>query len=139
MDNTSASMYWIHGDDITYESILSTQHVWLIILGLFVWWEVCSHLYSILLESKGCSRIGVLTCLQPVRIPVLFERSDFHMVDNLSIVVLPSPIYMLTLVSIDKILLPKYNQFNHFILSCFINITNYNVFIKFTIISKRWN
>ena len=39
---------------------------------------------------------------------ISFERSDFHMVVNLSIEVRTLPMCMLTLVSVDEILLPRY-------------------------------
>ena len=39
---------------------------------------------------------------------ILAERSDFHMVDKLPIVVHALPIHMLTSLSVDEILLPNY-------------------------------
>ena len=39
---------------------------------------------------------------------ILSYISDFHKIDNLSIAVLASPMCMLTSLSIDEILLPKY-------------------------------
>ena len=39
---------------------------------------------------------------------ILSERSEFYMVNNLSIVVNTVPMYMLTSLSIDEILLPRY-------------------------------
>ena len=39
---------------------------------------------------------------------ILSERSDFHMVDNLSIEVYAVPMGMLTSLSVDEILLQRY-------------------------------
>ena len=39
---------------------------------------------------------------------ILSERSDFHMVDNLSTAVHAFPMYMLTSPSVDEILQPRY-------------------------------
>ena len=65
---------------------------------------------SVSLESMLCSHTVVLTRLQLERISlfILSKRSDFHMVDNLSIVVYALPIHMLTSLSVDEILLPRY-------------------------------
>ena len=39
---------------------------------------------------------------------IALERSNFHMIDNLSIAVHTFAVHMLTLLSVDEILLPKY-------------------------------
>ena len=50
-----------------------------------------------------------LTWLQLGRISVLFyQSSDFHTVINLSVTVQVLPMHMLTLLSVDEILLPRY-------------------------------
>ena len=61
-------------------------------------------------ESKWCNHRVVLTRLQLGRIPffILSEKSDFYVVDNLSIVVYALPMLILTLLSVDEILLPMY-------------------------------
>ena len=41
---------------------------------------------------------------------ILSERSYFHIVINQSITVLPFPMHMLTLLSVDEILLTKYRN-----------------------------
>ena len=64
----------------------------------------------VLLMSRWCIHTVVLTQPQLGRNPVLFfaERSDFHMIDNLSIAVHPLAMHMLPLFSVDEILLPRY-------------------------------
>ena len=39
---------------------------------------------------------------------ILSARSDFHMINNLSIAIHAFPMYILTLLSVDEILLPRY-------------------------------
>ena len=80
-----------------------------------VLWAAASSIYSkqraasLLLKSMWCNHTVVLTWLMLERIPVLFyQRSDMHMINDLSITVCTFPIYMLTLPSVDEILLLSY-------------------------------
>ena len=67
---------------------------------------------SVFLESKWYNHTVALTWLHFRRIPIL---SDFHMVDNLLIMVHVLPMRMLTSLSVDEILLPRYmNRFTNF-------------------------
>ena len=64
---------------------------------------------SVSLKSKWCSHTVLFTQLQLGRILVLFyQRSNFHMVHNLSIAVYDLPMCILTSLSVDEILLLKY-------------------------------
>ena len=61
------------------------------------------------LKFKWCIHTIILIRLQLLRISGFFlsERSDFHLVDELSIVVHAFTMQMLTLLSVDEILLLK--------------------------------
>ena len=64
---------------------------------------------NILLKSKWCSHTVVLTTTDWKNSHLIqSERSDFNMVDNLSMTVHALPICMLTLLSVDEILLLRY-------------------------------
>ena len=58
--------------------------------------------------GKWCNHTIELTWLQLGRIYVLSKRSDFQMVINLSIAVHALLIHVLTLLSVDEILLSRY-------------------------------
>ena len=65
---------------------------------------------DISLKCRWCNYMIILTMLQCRRILILFlsECSDFHLVFNLSRVVHAFPRHMLTLLSVEEILLTKY-------------------------------
>ena len=67
-------------------------------------------------ESRWCRQIEVLTQPEPGKNPILFyQRSDFHMTDNVSLAVHAFAWCMLTLLSVDEILLPRcVNRFTSF-------------------------
>ena len=61
------------------------------------------------LASKLCIHTVVLMQPHLGRNPILiYQRSDFHMISNLSIAVHTFPMHMLASLSVDEILLPKY-------------------------------
>ena len=80
------------------------------------------------LKAKWCSHTVVLVWLQFRRIPIAFyPRSASYLVDNLSIVVHTLPMCMLTLISVNKILLPRYTNWS----TIFGGLTfNVEIFIK---------
>ena len=63
----------------------------------------------VLLVLTWCIHMGFWTQLQRGRNPVLFyQRSDFHLIINLSIAVRVFPMHMLTWLLVDEILLLRY-------------------------------
>ena len=69
---------------------------------------------STLLKSRWCNHTIVLSQLQLGRIPDLFyQRLDFHIVDNLLIAVDAFPVHVLTSLSVDEILLPRYMKWSY--------------------------
>ena len=71
----------------------------------------CHQAFSpnVSLESRWGNPTVVLIQLQLGKIPVLFyQKSDFHMIDNLLIAVDAFPINMLTSLSVNDILLLRY-------------------------------
>ena len=106
------------------------QHVLFVLLGWFLRWQLRGHTVALLLgiTSRICSeqnaavmcishlafmwriRIVSLTQQQLGRNPVFFslERSDFHMINNLSIAIHTFVKYMLASLSVDERLLSRY-------------------------------
>ena len=72
--------------------------------------------------SWWCNHTIVVTQLQHGRIPVSFllNRSDFSMIDYLSIAVHSFPMHILTSLSVDEISLPRY-------VNCSTNVRMFNV------------
>ena len=113
----------------------NAQHVLFIFLGCSVWWEACgctaallwhaisriifeqqvafsgrSYLdFSIcfLLLSKWCIRTNTVIAWKKPHF-ILSERSGYHMINNLQVAVNAFPMPELTLLSVDKILQPRY-------------------------------
>ena len=78
------------------------------------------------LQSWSLGNVEYLFIIITLRSTLLSERSDFWMVDNQSITVHDFSMHMLTSLSVDKILLPRYvNKFKR--LEFNVDMTNLNV------------
>ena len=85
------------------------QHLFKTICSLFVGGSNLA--FSPGIVSKWCNNMILLTCLELRKCSILFnQRSDFHIVLNLSIAVSALPVCMLTLFSVDEILLPRHTN-----------------------------